>query len=130
MFVGQKVECIYYHEYDNESNRYQRPIIQRLLDKPFKPVKFGVITGDAGTHPYWLADSTGQEQYLFVKFEEYLFDKAIPISCIQDAVEAAESTKKFLSENEHRIGEKGYSLEAFNALSKKADEGLRFAKKD
>ena len=109
-FVGQKVQCIYYQEYDRNYMQYayKRTFLEKLIDKPFEPVKLGIIVGDAGVHPYWLAGNGRKEQYLLVKFEEYFFAKPIPISCIEDALQAAESTQRFLKESEHRIGEKGY----------------------
>lgn len=124
--VGQKVECTYYHEYIYEKKSYKRKWWQ-LFDKPFKPVKLGLIVGDAGNHPYWLSCAyDGKEQYLFVKFKEYLFAKAIPISCIRDSKESAESLERFLKENLHRLGEKGYDFESFEALTRQARNAKHF----
>lgn len=129
--IGQKVECIYYHEYDRAYTKdaYKRTWLSMLIDKPFKPVKLGVIVGDAGVHPYWLAGNDRKEQYLFVKFREYFFAKPIPISCIQDALQAAESTKRFLEASMDRVGEKGYELDAFNSLSKNMNNAFKFVGK-
>jgi hypothetical protein len=98
--VGQKVECSYYQEYGRwfMKSAYKRKWWQ-LFDLPFKPVKIGVIVGDAGTHPYWLAEKDGKEQYLLVKFKEYFFAKPIPISCIIDAKQSAEIMARLLNEN-------------------------------
>lgn len=117
--IGQKVECIYYHEY------HKRKWWQ-LFDLPFKPVKLGVIVGDAGTHPYWLAVNDRKEQYLLVKFKEYFFAKPIPISCIRDAKQSAESMARFLKESEHRIGEKGYDLASFETLTEQMNKAKSF----
>lgn len=125
--VGQKVKCFYYHEYGRpyEVDSYKRKWWQ-LFDKPFKPVKLGVIVGDAGTHQYWLGDNDRKEQYLLVKFKEYFFAKPIPISCIIDANQFAERMAILLEENEHRIGEKGYDLESFNALTGQMNKAKSF----
>lgn len=108
---------------------YKRTWLSMLIDKPFEPVKLGVIIGDAGVHPYWLAAHGRKEQYLFVKFKEYILPKPIPISCIQDALEAAERIKSFLEANIERVGEKGYSKEAFDSLSKNMNNAFKFAGK-
>jgi hypothetical protein len=125
--VGQKVECVYYHEYGRlyMKDAYKRKWWQ-LFDLPFKPIKLGVIVGDAGTHPYWLAGNDRKEQYLLVKFKEYFFAKPIPISCIIDAKQSAESMAIFLKESEHRIGEKGYDLASFKALTEQMNKAKSF----
>jgi len=125
--IGQKVECIYYHEYPRlfEKDAYKRKWWQ-LFDLPFKPVKLGVIVGDAGTHPYWLAGNDRKEQYLLVKFKEYFFAKPIPISCIRDAKKSAESMARFLKESEHRIGEKEYDLASFETLTEQMNKAKSF----
>ena len=125
--VGQKVECSYYHEYGRwyMKDAYKRKWWQ-LFDPPFKPVKLGVIVGDAGIHPYWLAGNDRKEQYLLVKFKEYFFAKPIPISCIRDAKRSAESMARFLKESEHRIGEKGYDLASFKALTEQMNKAKSF----
>lgn len=127
--IGQKVECIYYHEYPGERDAYKRTWLSMLIDKPFKPVKLGVIVGDAGIHPYWLAGNDRKEQYLFVKFKEYVFAKPIPISCIQDAKQSAERTLAMLERDKDKIGQKGYSQDAFDSLSKQANKALQFVGK-
>jgi len=118
---GQKVRCTYYHE----STQYPMRIIGG-----FTPVKLGVIVGDAGIRPYYLAvgdgSFNGTEQYLYVKFKEYFFKKAIPISCIKDAKEAVKNLESFLKENEHKIGEKGYSMESYDILYKQMNEAKEF----
>jgi hypothetical protein len=128
--IGQKVECIYYHEYGRwyMKDAYKRKWWQ-LFDLPFKPVKLGVIVGDAGVHPYWLAGNDRKEQYLFVKFKEYFFAKPIPISCIQDALQAAERTLAMLERDKDKIGQKGYGQDAFDSLSKQANRALQFVGK-
>ena len=124
--TGQKVECVYYHEltqlYANKS--------KNLLDyvNPFTPVKLGVIVGDAGRRPYYLAGFDGKEQYLYVKFKEYLFKKAIPISCIYDAKESTEKMERMLKEDAHRLGEKGYEKESFDWFKKRINENKEFIK--
>lgn len=123
--IGQKVQCTYYHEYANSDDAYKRTFISKLIDKPFKPVKLGIIIGDAGIHPYWLSNNK-KEQYLLVKFKEYLLPKPIPISCIQDALEAAEREKIMLERDKHLIGTKGYSKEAFESLSKNMNDAFKF----
>jgi len=130
-FVGQKVQCTYYHEYGRYymQDAYKRSFISMLIDKPFKPVKLGSIVGDAGIHPYWLAGTDRKEQYLLVKFREYILPKPIPISCIQDALEAAEGTQRFLKESEHRIGEKGYDKKSFDSLSENVNKAFKFVGK-
>ena len=129
--VSQKVQCIYYHEYDRDymQDAYKRSFISKLIDKPFKPVKLGTIVGDAGIHPYWLAGDDRKEQYLLVKFKEYIFPKPIPISCIQDALQAAEGTQRFLKQSEHRIGEKGYDRKSFDRLSEDVSKAFKFVGK-
>lgn len=58
--IGQKVKAIYYNEYENKKDAYKRSFLSLLIDKPFKPVKFGLIIGDAGEHPYWLSVRDGK----------------------------------------------------------------------
>lgn len=126
--TGQKVQCVYYHEYDSEHTpHYRRPWYQRIFDTAFHPVKLGVIVGDAGRHPYWLGND-GTEQYLFVKFKEYRFNKAIPISCISDAEQSAKEMKEFLAKNIDKIGQKGYSAESFASLQNQANKAENFTK--
>ena len=126
-FVGQKVECTYYHEYSRGYVKaYKRSFLSRLIDKAFEPVKLGTIVGDAGVHPYWLGNG-GQEQYLSIKFKEYTLPKPIPISCIQDALESAESMERLLKENQHRIGQEGYEGKYFDILSGDVKNALKFA---
>ena len=122
-YTGQKVRCIYYHE------SIQHPY---MIIGGFTPVKLGIIVGDAGTRPYYLAGSTksteavGTEQYLYVKFKEYFFKKAIPISCMNDAQKEARALENMLKESEHRIGERGYDLESFNALTEQMNRAKLF----
>lgn len=125
--VGQKVECSYYHEYGRwyMKDAYKRKWWQ-LLDRPFKPVKLGIIVGDAGIHRYWLAGTNREEQYLLVKFKEYFFAKPIPISCIMDAKESAKSMSRFLRESACMIGEKGYETESFKELEKLMNKAKLF----
>jgi len=113
--IGQKVVCIYYGEYQNEEKAYKRSWLSKLIDKPFSPVKNGTIVGDAGTHPYWLSGS-GNEQYLLVKFDEYILAKPIPISCIVDCKEYINRHNSDILMHKDRIGEKGFSLDAVNDL--------------
>lgn len=113
---GQEVFCSYYCEYSMEFKKmaYKRSFFERLIDKPFKGPKTGFVVGSAGYHDYWLC---GKKQlYVLVKFKEYFFAKPIPISCIQDRAEHAKQTLKFLTDNEHRIGQPGYSLEDYFKL--------------
>lgn len=124
--VGQKVECSYYHEYDSERDGYERTLLEKLIDKPFKPVKHGIIVGDAGIHPYWLAGADRKEQYLLVKFKEYRLAKPIPISCIKDAHQSYLDTMAFLERDKDKIGQKGYSQEAFDSLYSKALQAKEF----
>src|SRR5690242_18520689 len=126
--VGQKVECIYYHEYERwyTKDAYKRSWLSKLIDRPFKPIKLGVIVGDAGIHPYWLAGNDGKEQYLLVRFKEYFLPKPIPISCIKDALEVAEQIKAMLERDKDKIGQKGYSIEAFESLLKNMDNAFKF----
>lgn len=128
--IGQKVECVYYHEYERwyMKDAYKRTWLSRLIDKPFKPVKLGVIVGDAGIHPYWLGTDR-KEQYLFVKFKEYIFPKPIPISCIRDALQSAERTLAMLERDKDKIGQKGYGQNAFDSLLKQAAKALKFVGK-
>lgn len=118
LFIGQKVQCVYYHE------RIQYP--NTIKAEFFTPVKCGVIIGDAGVRKYYLACGDGTEQYLWVKFKEYIFNKAIPVSCIDDAKESAERTLAFLKKSEHRIGEKGYELDSFLQLENQSKKALKF----
>lgn len=119
--VNQKVECIYYHE----SIQYPNKIW--LLDKPFEPVKFGIVIGDAGRRPYYLSNEVdNKELYLYIKFREYRFKKAIPISCIRDIKQSIASTERLIDANKDRIGEKGYSMEAFIALEQNIEKGKKF----
>jgi hypothetical protein len=127
--VGQKVICDYYHEYSRryEKSAYKRTLLSKMIDKPFKPVKFGVIVGDAGVHPYWLGKDR-KEQYLFVKFKEYFLPKPIPISCIKDALSESRNTAAFIEMHKNKIGEKGFSYESMNFLDELAHKGLEFVK--
>lgn len=127
LHTGQKVECVYYHEYVGKKDCYQRPWWQKLTDLPFKPVKLGIIEGDAGIHPYWLG-SNDTEQYLFVRFREYRFPKAIPISCIRDAKESANMIKNMLERDKDKVGQKGYDFDSFMALSEQAQKADNFCK--
>lgn len=125
--IGQKVECIYYHEYPDEKCAYKRSLLSKLIDRPFRPVKLGVIVGDAGVHPYWLASNREQrEQYLFVKFKQYVFAKPIPISCITDALQAAKRMEKFLQHGMDNLGSKGFSYESYNRLKKQMNKALEY----
>ena len=127
LHLGQKVECTYYHEY---SRLYMKDAYKRkwwqLFDLPFKPVKLGVIVGDAGVHPFWLGDNDRKEQYLLVKFKEYFFAKPIPMSCMEDTQEAADKMERILKADQHRIGEKGYSMGSYLALKNQAEKGKSF----
>jgi hypothetical protein len=128
LHIGQKVECIYYHEYKGEIDSYKRTLLEKFIDKPFSPVKLGIIVGDAGIHPYWLAGNERKERYLLVKFKEYFFAKPIPISCITDAEFSANRMDAVLKENEHRIGEKGFSKESFENLKNQNNKTRKFLK--
>jgi hypothetical protein len=121
---GQKVMCCYYHEYEPnyEDDAYKRTFLERLIDAPFKPVKFGVIVGSAGVHPFWLGDNR-REQYLLVKFKEYHFAKPIPISCIQDAATYVKEHKDRIAENDLKPWQ---DKTAYDALNRLADEAEKF----
>lgn len=125
--VGQKVECIYYHEYPRSymKDAYKRKWFEIIIDRPFKPVKLGVVINDAGIHPYWLSPF-GNEQYLLVKFKEYFLPKPIPISCITDAKEAVERMEFFLKKSIGRLGEKGYDFESFDKLTNQMNKAKAF----
>jgi len=126
---GEKVKCVYYHEYPHRSNDFNDSFIQRLIDSPFKPVKFGVILGSAGIKPYWLSSNKeGTEEYLYVEFSEYFFKKAIPISCIENAKIEAKRMNDFVEKNRHKIGTKGYSEESFLSLKSQIKESNIFTK--
>ncbi len=121
--VGQKVECIHYHEeWWPQRGVYNRNWLKAIIDRPFKPVKLGVIVGDAGTHPYWLPYYDGKVQYLLVKFKEYFFAKPIPISCIYDVNESIKKMEKSLQENEDKRGS-----DSFGVLSKQLTLAKSFA---
>jgi len=126
--VGQKVECVYYGEYERAVS-YQRTWLARLIDKPFRPVKLGVVVGDAGWHPYWLAGNAKVEQYLFVRFNEYIFPKAIPITCIKDAAESAQKLEYFINYFKNRIGEHGWSKESYDLLKNRVEKAKKFISK-
>lgn len=133
LYIGQKVECVYYHEsIQLDSDKRRQSILSTIVgDSTFTPIKCGKIVGSAGVRPYYLSGSTntganGKELYLFVKFPEYTLKKAIPISCITDARQAANDTLVFLARNIDRVGQKGYSNEAYRALKQQADNALRF----
>lgn len=91
--AGQKVIATYYHE------SIQYPDKNFCFDEPFTPSKFGVIKGDAGMKDYYLG-TDNKEQFLWVKFREYLFKKAIPMSCLLDAGEYIQLTKIILNQGE------------------------------
>ena len=110
--IGQKVECVYYHEYDDNVDSYKRSPLSKLIDKPFRPVKLGVIIGDAGVHPYWLAKKNKRERYLLVRFSEYRLPKPIPISCIEDVKQEAERNKEFIINSVPKMDEKGHDLDS------------------
>ena len=121
-FIGQKVQCVYYHE------SIQYPNKLWIFEKPFTPVKLGVIVGCAGIKPYYLSLKDGKELYLYVKFKEYYSKKAIPASCVIDASKEAESIKTLLEKNKHKIGQPGYSEESYNKLllqQRKAESYLK-----
>jgi hypothetical protein len=123
---GQKVRCIYYHE------EIQKPNKLWIIDKPFTPVKNGIVVGDAGMREYYLQydgnkkEYGGLQQFVYIKFNEYLFEKAIPISCVTDCKEAAEKLESFLENTKHRIGEKGFSEESYNSLLESAKVAKEF----
>jgi hypothetical protein len=106
---------------------YKRTLVEKLFDKAFKPVKYGVIVGDSGIHPYWLGRDR-KEQYLLVKFSEYNFAKPIPISCIRDAEQSAKEAEFFLNQGKHKLGEPGYGYEAFNKLTDDLNKNKAFIK--
>lgn len=137
LHIGQKVECTYY----NEAIQWKETGIwnkdrtwwERFFDikpVPFTPVKLGVIVGDAGIRPYYLAfgKDNGYQQYLYVQFREYNKSKAIPISCIKDAKESARITREWLMRDKHRLGEPGYGMESFMALSQMAANAENFTR--
>lgn len=126
--IGQKVEVTYYHEYNYIPNEYHDSFFKSLFDKPFTPVKLGMIVGDAGIRSYWLAKD-GKEQFLWVRFKECRFDKAIPISCIEDALVAAQRMEIFLRNGEKYLGERGYSYESFGQLTKQMNDAKAFVNK-
>jgi hypothetical protein len=128
--VGQKVECIYYNEYGMiwGDDAYKRTWLSLLLDKPFKPVKLGVIIGDAGVHPFWMGVN-GKEQYLLVRFKEYLFPKPIPISCINDAMQSVEKVYRMIERDKDKMGQKGYEEEYFDTCLDLASKAHEFATK-
>ncbi len=124
---GSKVKCIYYHEHLHEAKKYNRPRIQKILDRPFSPVKYGVVVKSAGVHPYWLATGVGgMEEYLFVRFKEYMFLKAIPLSCCFEAAECLKHDKEFLLSNIHRVGEPGFGIDSFRELGNIMRNGEAF----
>lgn len=126
--IGQKVECIYYHEdiQWKENKETWRSLVP-FMDAPFTPVKLGIIVGDAGNRPYYLSFGNGQ-QFLYVKFKEYRFAKAIPISCIKDAKQSALEMQQFISDNSHKVGQKGYSVDSVITLSTMAHNAMEFTK--
>jgi len=114
-YVGQRVQCYYYHERINEKFAYKRTWFSKIIDKPFEPVKFGVIIGYAGIHPFYLAPNN-VEQFLLVKFSEYKLAKPIPISCITDALLAENSLRRLLENNQNKVGSKGFGYDTFSKL--------------
>lgn len=44
-----------------------------------------------------------------------------PQSCIEDHNKYCETTRRFLAESAHKIGEKGYSLQSYNKLMKSSE---------
>ena len=128
LIEGQKVECFYYTEHGDKG--YKRHWFEKLIDPPFQPVKLGVIVGKAGIFPYWLAAGGKTETYLFVKFDQYFFKKAIPISCIRDAATSASNTIQYLKQNEHLLGKTGFEKKAFDLLMKQATAAQKFTKND
>ena len=113
--VGEKVQATYYHE------RIQKP---RAIF-PFTPVKCGVVKGSAGIREFYLG-ANGMELFLWVKFKEYPFAKAIPISCLTNTEVAAKRIKDLLNRHMDKIGQKGFSFEAYTNLSKQADTASKF----
>lgn len=118
--VGQKVKCTYYHE------RIQYPNRLWLFSKPFEPVKFGVIVGDAGIKPYYLAHPTKVEQFLRVKFKEYSGNKDIPISCIEDAAESAKRLRNMICQDMDKLGQPGYDIASYLELLNCAEKAEVF----
>lgn len=125
---GQKVFCYYYHESIQLS---KTPSLNPLrYFEMFTPCKFGVVIGNAGMRRFYLAvDDNGfgaKEQYVYVKFKEYLLPKAIPISCIEDATEYAKNTEELLKNNLNKIGQHGYSLQSFEYLNNLKQKAIEF----
>ncbi len=122
--VGQKVFCSYY------SCRTQNPY--KITFEPFQGPKYGIIIGAAGKKRFWLCFDenkkayNGFEKYLYVKFKEYKFTKAIPISCIDDAEEHIKFLEKVLERGKDKIGQKGYSIESYMALGGTLQSGEDF----
>ena len=140
LHIGQHVQVTYYNEsIQLEEDKRWLPFTHRIFgDTPFTPVKLGVIVGSVGIQPYYLSGSTntgdgkryhGTEQYLYVKFKEYFFNKAIPMSCISDAEEAANNMLKMLERHECRLGDFGFSLDAYTQLKKQSEKALKFAER-
>lgn len=126
--VGQKVQAISYHEDEPDCTwtGYKRTSEEIKTDPPFTPVKLGVVVGDAGVHPYRMG-RYGKSQYLLVKFADYKLPKPIPISCLEDAAEAAEKTFFKLKRDIHLLGQKGYDTESFQYLVNMANKAKAFA---
>jgi hypothetical protein len=71
--VGQKVECVYYHEsIQMHKDGKSRGLLSLLFDDDFTPVKLGIIVGSAGVMPYYLAGSTDTGKGGFEGGELYL----------------------------------------------------------
>ncbi len=85
--IGQKVFCIYYHESIHKNLPF---------GIGFTPPKYGVVIGDAGIHKGYSYNKNIDLQWLYVKFDEYNRNIAIPIDCIDDAKQSIEATKHMI----------------------------------
>lgn len=125
--VGQKVNIIYYAEHGME-DQYKRKWYEELIDRPFGKgsSKNGIIVGDAGIHPYWLAGNKKVERYLLVQFEEYFFAKPIPISCIHDINWAIENLNGHLESGKGKIGQKGFEFVYYDKFLRELEVMKKF----
>ncbi len=123
---GQKVSCFYYCEEITHPRRLF------WFDKPFEPVKFGIICADAGQrrmHRPWY-EQKDTEPYLWVKFKEYRFRKAIPVSCIEDITEYASRLESFMNSSQTPVGGHGNPIETHLWFLRNIAQARSFALKD
>lgn len=104
---GQKVECHVTHEV------------------PFSKVTQGTIVCYAfKKKSYWAFKAEPSDWYV-VRYRNGWY-MILPQERLVDLKEKIEDDKRFLEMHRHRLGEKGFSFEAFDTMNGKINEGIEF----